>query len=95
MNRQLCIGLFFVFFASTAQASDTTRITGRASLRPVTHAEVASQDGRFRMESSLRAAASPKQEAGGYSLSAKLAAPKSMTASCAIAGDLIFANGFD
>ena len=95
MNRQLCIGLFCVFFAGAAQASDTTRITGSASLRPVAHAEVASQDGRFHMESSLRAAPSPKQETGDYSLSAKLAAPKSMTASCATAGDLIFANGFD
>lgn len=95
MNRQLYIGLFCVMFAGAAQASDTTRISGSASLRPVARAEVASQDGRFRMESSLRAAASPKQEAGGYSLSAKLAAPKSMTASCAPVGDLIFANGFD
>ncbi|MEO7013578.1 MAG: hypothetical protein ABI127_04660 [Dokdonella sp.] len=95
MNRQLCVGLFCVLFAGGAQASDTTHITGSASLRPVAHAEAASEDGRFRMESSLRAAPAPKQEAGGFSLSAKLAAPKSMRASCAPAGDLIFANGFE
>ena len=95
MNRQLCIGLFCVLCAGAAHASDTTRITGSASLRPIAHAEVASQDGRFRMESSLRAAPAPKQEAGGYSLSAKLVAPKSMTASCATAGDLLLANGSD
>ena len=95
MNRPLCIGLFCVLFAGGAQASDTTHITGSASLRPVEHSEVASEDGRFRMQSTLRASLAPKQEAGGFSLSAKLAAPKSMLASCAPVGDLIFENGFD
>ena len=95
MNRQLCIGLYCVFLASAAHASDNERITGSASLRPVAHAEVASEDGRFRMESTLRAAPAPKQEAGGFSLSAKLTAPKSMTASCAPVGDLIFVDGFE
>lgn len=95
MNRQLNIGLFCVFFANAAHASDNTRITGSASLRPVERTEVASEDGRFHMDSTLRAAPAPKQEAGGFSLSARLTAPKSTMASCAPAGDLIFANGFE
>ncbi len=95
MNRQLGIGLFCVLVAGTAHASDNARITGSASLRPVEHAEVVSEDGRFRIEGTLRAAPGAKQEAGGFSLSATLTAPKSATASCAPAGDLIFRNGFD
>ena len=95
MNLPLCIALYCLIFAGAAHASDDTRITGSASLRPVDHSEVASEDGRFRMQSTLRASLAPKQEAGGFSLSAKLAAPKSMLASCAPVGDLIFENGFD
>lgn len=95
MNLQLCIGLTCLLSAGAACASDHTRITGSAILRPVEHAEVTSEEGHFRMESTLRAAPLAKQEAGGSSLSANLSAPENMMASCAPAGDLIFENGFD
>lgn len=94
MNRRVLAAIACLLYAGTAHAADNPGFTGGGSLRPITHAGVTSQDGRFTMDGSLQRAPVKRQEAGSFSLLAKLTAPN-VPLSCAPVGDTIFRNGFD
>lgn len=94
MNCRMLAAIACLLFAATAHAADKPGITGGGSLRPITHAGVTSQDGRFQMDGSLQRTPVKRQEGGTFSLTAKISAPN-VPASCAPVGDTIFRNGFE
>lgn len=93
MNPRVLAGVTCLLVAGATHASDNSGITGGGSLRPAAQ-PVASQDGRFHLKAGFQRAPATVQQAGGFSLTAKLTASVP-TATCSPVGDLIFRNGFD